>query len=477
MLVDFPHILEAVDYESLLKLLEEFKPTIQHSLNMKHYNQIVEVMLRKEPELKKNSTVIRESVCVEHWHHIMTLSFKHAATDKMQSENIDLMRIFVENNVIVSYDFIKDVIGEVIKMSNIKKSNNSINLLISILSNVNTDMIDGIANLKIDVIKWLSSKIKLSELKKVIENNNQFDDQLVAKLYVLCMLSRQENTSNNVGKSSVAIMPEDADSLDHYLLVADIVKHLQYRMLSKLIVTDTINAAKIPKAQAINELPDKNDLKAFVAEDIFNEFIKVIKEPDNLMENGQSSSENSLDNFHNIASLLAININVLNTLVSYESFDSDAFRAFLTKRVFLKIDLLNSIVEKFDASLNIDQNPNEVNEVVDVLLGIWHDKYQPIIEHNLFIVTNSSEIIKWLEKQLRPSRHADSLVLTPIQKLSQLSFEERIQLKCLQILAHFSAHDDENHTEVHVFEASSEYTFNYKRNEDLFILFQLVTVR
>ncbi|XP_031619505.1 serine/threonine-protein kinase ATM [Contarinia nasturtii] len=476
MLVDFPHVLQAEDYQPLLKLLYDFKPTIQHSLHMKHYIRIVDVMLRKEHELKKGSTLIRDSYCVEYWRNIMTLSFKHAATDKMQLENLDLMRILIENDVIVSYNFIKDVISEVTKMSNIKKSNSSIKLLISILGNVNTDMIHGITNLKIAVIKWLSSKIKLSELKKVIENNNRFDDHLIADLYVLCVLSRQENGNNKSHKLDTDVMQEDADAFDHDLFIADIVKNLQYRMLSKLIVTDTIHANEKPVTPTINELPEKNDVKAFVNDTIFVELEKAIHDTDGPSENSTSPDDNSLDCFHNIASSLAININILNTLVGYESIDSDFFRKFLTKRIFFKIGQLNVIVEKFDASLNIDQNPNEVNEIVDGLLSIWHDKYHPIIEHNMFIVSNSIHIINWLKVQLKPSLHDESLVLTPIQKISQLSFEERIQLKCLQLLAHFSAYDDENDTEVHVLESISEYTFNYKRNQDIFILFHLIKI-
>lgn len=470
-------MLQAEDYQSILKLLKDYKPTIQHSLQMKHFIRIVEVMLSKEHQLKSNTKhFIRESFCIEHWHHIMELSFKQAATDKMQPENLDLMRILVENKIIVSHEFMKNVINEVTKMSNIKKSNHSINLVISIMRNVNTDMIEDITNLKIAVIKWLSAKVKLTELKKVIENNCTFDNQLVAELYVLCVLSRQENVNNKNIKLETTTVQYDANLNEYNTLIADVVKTLQYCMLSKLIVSDTVSTINMHDSHLIEKLPEKNDVKAFMNEMIFVEVEKAIQDNDGLSENFNSSSENSLENFHRISSSLMINVNILNALVGYESIDCDYFGKFVTKRIFFKIGQLNSIVSNFDASFNVDRNPNDVNEVVEGLMSIYHDKYHPIIAENMFIVTNSLSIINWLKGQLRSLRQDVTSVLTPLQASSQLSFEERIQLKCVTLLAHFSAYDDEHDTEANVFEEISEYTFKYDRNQDLYIDFHLIKV-
>lgn len=480
-MVDFPHLLDAEDYQPLLKLLKDFKPLIQYSLQMKYFICMVEVMLSKEPQLKANSTQIRESFCTEHWHQIMELSFKQAATDKMQLENLDLMRVLIENKVAHdSHDFIKGVIKEITKMVHIRKSNNAISLLISILRNVSTDMIEGIQDLKVTVINWLSSKYKLSELKNVIQNNGSFDQQLVSELYVLCVLSRQGNSYNKSWHSHAIDVQEDADVREHILLIENVVENLQYRMLSKLIVSDVKPIHEHHDLEPIEKLPAKNEVKAIVNERTFVELDKTISDDSSL-------NENSTENFNNIAASLATSVNVLNALVGYESFDCDNFQAFLQKRIFFKINQLNLMVNNFSSSLNIDRNPNDVNEIVDNLMNIWNDNYHPIIAANLFIVEKSASIIVWIKKQLRPFKGEASMILSPLQTINQLSFEERIQLKCLTLLAYFSAHeddqDDNNDIDVdaddrslRVFEAIEKSNFNYKRNEDLFIDMQLIKV-
>lgn len=478
LLVDFPHLLKAEDYQPLLKLLKDFKPTIQHALQMKHFIQIVDVMLSKEQELKTGTILIQESFCTEHWHQIMELSFKQAATDKIQLENLELIRIMVENKVIVSHDFIKEMISEVTKMSHIKRSNHSINLLISVLRNVNIDVIENSTNLKIAIIKWLSCKVKLTELKKAIESNNLIDKQLISELYVLCVLSRQENTNKRNYSMETSVVPNDADVLEHSTFIAEMVQNLQYRMLSKLIVSNNCKSIENDETHSIEILPNKNNVKASINETIFVELENAIYD-ENSDDNISNTSERTLENFHSILASLVTYVNILNALVDNESIDSDSFYKFLTKRIFVKIGQLNSIIKSASNSFNIDRNANDVNEIVEGLLTLWHDKYHPIVSENMFIVANNIPIIDWLIEQLRSSIREDSLILAPIQTIDQLRFEERIQLKCLTLLAQFSTNDNgnEDESETQVFKAIREYDFKYERNEDLFILFQLIKVR
>lgn len=345
----------------------------------------------------------------------------------MQLENLDLMRILIENKVIVSHDFIKEVIGEVTKMSHIKKSNQSISLLISILRNVNVDMIENVATLKMAVMKWLSAKAKLSELKKVIESSSTIDKQLISELYVLCVLSRQENTNKRSHQTEEASVQEDADVLEHKMFIADMVQNLQYRMLSKLIVSDNLQCTKTNESNLIETLPEsKNDVKAFINETIFTELENLLHD-DNANENINSTNETSLENFLSVATSLVTYVNILNALVGYESIDSENFYKYLTKRIFLKVGQLNAIVNNFSNSFNIDRNPNDVNEVVEGLLSIWHDKYHTIIAENMFIVANNGSIIEWLTEQLRQNHREESLVLTPLQTIGQLSFKGKWQ--------------------------------------------------
>lgn len=445
---------------------------------MKHFIHIVDVMLSKEQVLKMGSTLIQESFCTEHWHQIMELSFKQAATDKIQLENLDLIRIMVENKVIVSHDFIKEMISEVTKMSHIKRSNHSINLLISVLRNVNIDVIENSSNLKIAIIKWLSCKVKLTELKKAIETNNLIDKQLISELYVLCVLSRQENTNNRNYLMKKSVVTDDADVLDHSTFIAEMVQNLQYRMLSKLIISDNLKSTANDVINSIEVLPNKNNVKASINETIFVELENAIYD-ENSDDNVSSTSETTLEKCHSILASLVTYVNILNALVGYESIDSESFYKFLTKRIFVKVGQLNSIIKSASNSFKIDKNANDVNEIVEGLLTVWHDKYHPIVSENMFIVANNVSIIDWLMQQLPPSIREDSLILEPIQTIDQLPFKDRIQFKCFTLLAQFSANDNgnEDESETQVFVAISDYEFNYKRNEDLFILFKLIKVR
>lgn len=463
LIVDFPHVFpQGNDYQSVLHLLTEYKPTIQHPLHMKYFIRVAEVMLRKTADLSQSSIA-------EHWHKIMELSFKQAETDKTQLENVDLMRVLIDNKVIVSHDFIKSIIIAIAKTQTIRKSNGSIRLLISVLKNVDMiDMIDDINSLKIAIIHWLSAKIKLSELRKVIENNNTTDARLIAELYVLCTLSRQGATYEKFNRLDAEMNQDDFEVHHHDSFIEELVQSLQYRMLSKLVVVNKTMDTKSQNVIGVEKLPEPNAVKACVNETIFNELEKAIYDADS------DKIDNSLESFNNIISLLATNVNILNSLVDYESIDGDNFLKFLTKRILVRIGQLNEIIKNVGHTYRIDNNPNDVNEILNSLLDVWHDQYHPIITENIFIVKNSAHLLEWLEAQLIPFRRPSSILMAPLKNASQLEFEERIQLKCLTLLAHFSAYQEDEG--LNVFNAIMDFDFNYKRNEDLFSDFQLVKV-
>lgn len=465
LIVDFPHVLQAHDYQALLQLLTEYKPTIQHALHMRYFIRMAEVMLRKEPKLQQNST----SFCTEHWHKIMELSFKQAETDKTQNENVDFMRVLIDNKVIVSHDFIKNIMVAIAKRQTIRKSNGSIKLLMSVLQNVNVDMIDDINALKIAIIHWLSAKAKLSELRKVIENNNSTDQCLISELYVLCALSRQGDSAYKTIDHGEMKSPDDADVREHEHFINELVQCLQYRILSKLVVSDAINSKVERNVAGIEKLPEPNDLKASINEAIFNELMNAIfntNDPDDI--------DDSIESFNNICSSLVTHVNILNSFVGYESLDVENFSKFFTKRIAIRIGQLDGIIKKIGNAYRIDKNANDVNEIVNNLLNIWHVEYHPIMVKSLFIVKYSESILKWLKTQLIPLRRPPSILMAPLKNANQLEFEERIQLKCLTLLAHFSAYQEDS--DCNVFDAIKSYKFNLKRNEDLFMDFQLVKV-
>lgn len=452
----FPHLLEADDYQPMLKLLADYQSTIQHPQQMKPFIKIVKIMLNEEAKLKAMaSSPITESFCTEHWRKIMEFAFKQAATDKIQAENLNLIGELVERQV--SNDFIKTMIIDI--MSNIRKSNHSIALLISIFRGVNVDVLDGIQELKISIINWLSTKVNAAELKRVIADDSSLDKRLVAELYVLCILSRQGESIEFVKRKSNM----NADQDEYRSMIQDLERNLEYRTLSNLIVNDLKKSTTV---QNLNKLPERNEIKAVINESMNAQMEAALHSDDNF------GSDNNSD-FNLICSSLATYVNILNCFLEYETMDKDALNSSnMKKRISIRIGQLNEIVGRFANSLNVERHANDVNEIVDQLLMIWNDRFHPAVAEIIF-TSNNEAIINWLLRQLKSSRLPSSLVMMPFKALNELEFEYRIQLKCLTLLAHFSAWDE---TDELAFDGISDYEFDLKRNEDLFMIFELVKV-
>lgn len=465
MLSKFPHLLDVDDYQPLLNLLSEYQPNIQHSIQMKAFNQIVRTMLSVESKLKAApSSPITDQFCVQHWNKIMEFAFKQAETDKNQAENLDLIGIFAEYHTIGSHEFIKTVITDITKLSNIRKSNNSIALLISIYRNINTEAIDGINDLKINTIAWLSSKVSATDLKRLLNNNNCLDKRLIAELYAICSLCRTGDGNEFVKKN---FKNQKNDIQDEYrTMILDLEKGLHYRTLLNLIVVDL---KKNPSEHSTDtKLPARNKLKANINEAINAKMEESLHSDDNF--------GNSIEDFNIICSSLATYANILNFFIEYEAIDEDSLNASnLKKRIPIRMHQLNKIVEQFSSSLNAEREPNDVNEIVEHLLSVWNNGFHSVVNEIIFSWDNKA-IIEWLKRQLNSSSRVPSLIMTPFKHANEMDFNYRIQLKCLTLLAHFSAWDNDSDGMDLTFYAIQDYDFDYERNEDLYMTLELAKV-
>lgn len=479
LLVSFPHLLGIDDYQPLLKLLADYQSTIRDASDMISFSKIITTMLDAEVKLiAVPSSPIRSSFCTEYWHKIIEFAFKQAATDKIQNENLQLMGILVTHGVIVSYDFIKTIITDITKMTRIRKSNDSIGLLINIFRSINVDLINGIDDIKMSVITWLSTRIVATELKRVINSGVDMDDKLIAELYVLCILSRQgqsntfvkkfDNQKNNAQTVNASTMTPD----EYRSEIREFEKNIQYGALSKLIVCDLKNDLDQNKRKHIRFLPDRSKVKA-----IINETFNAKMEESLLSNDSATGSEdnNHLENFLFVCKSLQMYVNVLNCLIEYEAMDTEALNTSnLKKRMLIRIAQLNDIFAKFDNRINFRQSPEDVNEIVDRLLEIWNDDNHLAVANIIYTQKNDS-IISWYLKQLIPSQSAASLVMTTLKHENEMEFQYRVQLKLLTLVAHFSAWDNID-SDNQVIKGIREYDFELTRNEDLFMVFELAKV-
>lgn len=471
MLSDFSSLLAAEDYLPLVKMLSDYQATIQYPIQIDSFIRITKTMLSNESALKENSAIISgfSHRITEYWHKIMKFSFKQAATNKMQSNNLNLVRTLIENKVFVSHEFIKSIINDMVKTSSVKKSNDSIGLLISIMRNVNVNLVEGIVELKIEIINWMSCNVKASELKKVIQNDSELDKTLIAELYVLCIISKPtEKIIIHTPKAQQ--YPENKDDYEFEKLLRDLEMCLNYQTLIKLVAIENQEETKSKQFKNIDVLPNTDEIDVIINDRTNDALETSLNSDDNV-----GSFQNPLDEINAISTSLITYVGILNQLVLHKVFDVDGFeKSNIKKRILVQMGRFNDIFGHSNTNKITDMN--DVNEIVNNLLQIWNDSLHPIVTLLVFKPTHTNLVIKWLTKRLSNESHKPtSVCLEPLRSAAKLSVNERVQLKCLKLLAYFSEY--ENGNETHAFNAIDNIRFNYKRNEDLYIVFEIVQVK
>lgn len=462
-----PALLERDELRAVQRLLVQYQKTIQHTLTMKPFIDGVRCILDRNVELASNAETVETAETnagPEYWHEIMETAKKHAVIDKLQEDNLRLISVFVAHKFIHSHAFVEDIIGEIVERCNIKKSNHSIGLLITIMRNVNMDLLTSARSIKVNVIKWLSSKVRTTDLKKVIGNDCSMQTSLIAELYVLCILSRStEEPAKNVPPNRF-----NSDQCDHQRIIDDLKETLQYRVMSNLIVSDSleINDQKCDMADAT--LPDGNAVQAIIDEGINNELETSLG-----MDDSIESSSHSSDQFNDVAKSLAIYAHILNVCVRQRSMTVDHFeKSNLKKRVGIKSQQLNNIVGQMHGR----SNEHDASEMIDQMLDIWHESYHPVVAQVIYDLPLLQHIIGWLTKQMVPIRRQNSRFMVPLHDASHLEFDERFQLKCLTLTTYFAAYETDDSDELDIFQAIEGYSLNYARNEDVFIAFEIAKI-
>lgn len=465
ILTEYPSLLSPQDYQPVLKLLADFQKTIQLPIQIKLVTDLAAIMLSKEKSLVSSSTVISEDFCHALWLKIAQLAFRNSASSLPTStDNLDLLRLLIENKKFESNAFIVTIINA-IRNNSIKKSSKSIQLLISVFRTVKLDVLEEAKEMRIGVINWLSPNVRANELKRVIETSDKIDLSLMAELYALCILSKTDSViptafCDNSGEMSTIH--------DFTSFIKTLEENLQFRLMNKLIVVEATKIDRIPKYIMPNILPNSNLLKSVVVETYYAELEKILHPDDEFR-----LTENPAEDFSTVATSLATYLNILHHLIRYESLDEDRYtKSFLTKRVQIKVQQMNMSI---DALINSNQDSKEIYDMLDKLLNVFKNDLSPLLTKLIIGDITNRSTINWCIKKMMKIRPKDILMeYNSITDASTLSFERRVQLKCLTLLARLSGYDNEDGAIA--FDGIRDHEFNFNCRIDLFIVFELIKV-
>lgn len=463
LLQDNPLLLTAEDFQPLLKLLIDFQPNVQYAVQIRIFTNIAKVLLARENDLKGHITM-QEAFLTEHWNKMIDLSFHNSATNNtISSENLILLKILIDFKKTLSNDFLETILNAILSNS-IKKSNISIDLMISIFRGVNTDLLKNAQTIKIGIINWLSSRVNAIDLKKLLENDGKLDLNLVGELYALCVLSKAEKLDNH--RTVTSPNYNDADEFSTY--IKELELNLQYQSVRKLLAIECNNKNKIENQSSAEEkLPDNNSTQTVINETYLQELEKMLSLDDEF-----KITENCFEDFMIVANSLATYLNVLNHFLKYKSMDDDYYsKSFLKKRILIKVEHLNMIAERF---LSMKQESKDVFDILEKLLLIFDKNLLPILRNYVLNQPFNLMLIKWLTKQLTNRSKSNSKYIRVLKNENELEFYDKIQLKCLVLLAYFSNFDGDNGTAA--FNAIADHEYNYECVEDLYMVFEILKV-
>lgn len=374
---------------------------------------------------------------IDDWHKIMQFAVKKINRSK---DNLRMLRATFESGYFVSPTFVKGIFHE-ISNETLTRSNESIELFISILKNLNLNLLDSPDELKITVLKWLKS----TSVRQMISGETNTDPVLIAELCTLCCLSKLNNDENRICKSENI---ETQSSIDR--LKVD----YSYQTLQSFIAVEIKSQTK--QKPMSYDLPKRNEIQVLLNEKVFKEF-------ENLLSCAKSIQ--SADNFI-IADKLYHILHGLNQFLLYRVYDEDAFRSSEMMK-----PIMNHL-ERYSVILN-DQmtcDDRKTREIINGIYSIWATDFHPRIKRMIFKGNMSVILFKWLQKQMTKSPKHDSNIL---QVIDSLNVDDEQQLKLLSVLVQLAKHSEVSAQAVDVLD---NYEWNLDNNEHIFMLNKLIKV-
>lgn len=469
LLCRYPILLSAENYQPLLLLLKTFQEKAKNPIEIKTLTDICAVLLSKETEMLSRSTSCSEDVCNEHWVSMSQMAYRNsAANSNTGRDNIKLLRLLIAYNKFESLAFIVTVVKAALSFA-ITRCDETFNLLITIFKHVNIERLDDGKELKHATIRWIIPKLDLADHISLGRELCEVDDKLKGELAALCVLSKLEQIKQwPTNEASEANGIND----EFMLFIDELEKNLQYRTMSKLIVLNSCNPIKQKSLTPISSVVHSHLLQPIIVDSAYEELGKTLNQI-NCNSDELQLSQHVDYNLTEVVTSLTMCMSILHHLLYFEAMDAGrANNSFLNKQIQLKINQMNMVIR---ASINISQTETEIKDTAETVLRIFNNNFSPIVNNLLSANQQNEPLIKWCIKQLDEVQLCDTpLDSTVIMDETKLSIERQVQLKCLLVLAHLAASNNED--SITAFDYISNYTFNNECQLDTFIFLTVLKV-
>lgn len=441
-----PCCLELSDMQPILQMLHEFQLTIQYPVQVVILHRIARVLLLAKKSITHRSPLINAEFFTDMWLKIAQTAFRTTSLNLL-AENIRLLREIVVGNRVLPNAFVESIVKTFLSNS-IRKSNDAVQLLIEIFKHYNVDAL-GFADCRVQTMKWLLKN------EQVVLNFEAIRVENVAELAVLCLFSKIDAACVRQD------LPSEPNAKDSYVEYVSVLRqNLKYKSLAELIVSKKDLTSKIGH----REIPRANTLKSVVSETHFQHLFDILN-PDRELE----ESDNSLDAFNRVTTTLVLYLQLLTSLIAYESMDQEGLtKTFLYKKANFKVEQLEMCVTKFGSFQEFTDK--DAMDVMDGLSSVFRRDLHPVLV-DMILSHHMPYTVRWLSQRTGCQPGPDSKTIIH-RMVDELNYPNRLRYEAFNILSFFS----HGLNDAEAFGVIEEFGFNLNSNTDLLIVQTLIKV-
>lgn len=445
LLENHPLCVQTGDVQPILQMLHDFQLTIQYPVQVIVLHRIVRVLLAGQIHME--SHLINSDFATDIWLKIAQTSFRTSSLNLL-AENLRLLRQILSINNTMPNSFLESIVKTLLSNS-IRKSNDGVQLLIEIFKHHNVDAFDS--DYRVQTMKWLF------KTDQILLNVESIRVEHVAELAVLCLFSKIDPSV-----VKLATNVEKMQGGDFAKFESGLRQQLTFKSLTQLIVCQREKTPHIHSP----ELPRANAIKSVVDEHHFQQLFEILN-PDKELE----ETANSLDAFNRVTTTLVLYLQLLNTLIAYESMDKDCLtKTFLCKKAHFKVEQLDMCVGKF-ASFS-DFTDKDAVDVMEAMSGVFRRDLHPAVA-DVVMSHHMPETIRWLRTRVEESEPAKDSKAIAHRAVDELNCSNRMRYEAFSMLTFFAL----GLNDVETFDIINEYAFNLNSSTDLLIVQTLIKVR
>lgn len=439
-----PLCVQSADLQPILQMLHDFQLTIQYPIQVIVLHRIVRVLLERES--LKDSHLINDEFFTDIWLKIAQTSFRTSSLN-LFADNIRLLREIVSSRQTLTNIFIESIVKTILSNS-IRKSNDSVKLLIDIFRYYNIDALSS--DYRVQTMKWLLKSDQVLMVSESIRVEN------VAELTTLCLFSKIDKSVIRPPK----VLDIPVGTFTEYEI--SLRKLLTFKSLTKLIVCQKVDDDDTNRHR---ELPRPNAIKSVVNEMYFQKLFEILN-PDRELE----ETANSLDAFNRVTSTLVLYLQLLNSLIAYDSMDKVGLtKTFLCKKAHFKVEQLDMCIGKFATFTEFTDK--DALDVMESMSGVFRRDLHPVLIE-VILAQNMSETVRWLRARVMNNDPAKDSKVIAHRSVDELNCQNRMRYEAFTLLTYF----EHGQNDVEAFDVIEEYEFNLNSNTDLLIVHTIIKV-